>query len=70
MLSALKNMPGVETAEYDGKQLIIKSAKGKNTLENTLDFLKKENIAYGRIYSEMPTLNDVFLQLTGTELRD
>lgn len=70
LLSALKNMPGVETAEYDGKQLIIKSAKGKNTLENTLDFLKKENIAYGRIYSEMPTLNDVFLQLTGTELRD
>ncbi len=70
LLSALKNMPGVETAEYDGKQLVIKSAKGKNTLENTLDFLKKENIAYGRIYSEMPTLNDVFLQLTGTELRD
>lgn len=69
-LSALKNMPGVETADYDGKQLVIKSAKGKNTLENTLDFLKKENIAYGRIYSEMPTLNDVFLQLTGTELRD
>lgn len=69
-LSALKNMAGVETADYDGKQLVIKSAKGKNTLENTLDFLKKENIAYGRIYSEMPTLNDVFLQLTGTELRD
>lgn len=70
LLSALKNMPGVEAADYDGKQLVIKSGKGKNTLENTIDFLKKENIAYGRIYSEMPTLNDVFLQLTGTELRD
>ena len=69
-LSALRNIPGIESAEYDGKQLVVKSVKGKNNLENTLDFLKKQNIAYGRIYSELPTLNDVFLELTGTELRD
>jgi ABC-2 type transport system ATP-binding protein len=24
----------------------------------------------GKIYSELPTLNDVFLEITGTELRD
>lgn len=69
-LSALRSIPGIESAEYDGKQLVVKSLKGKNNLENILDFLKKQNVAYGRIYSELPTLNDVFLELTGTELRD
>lgn len=69
-ISAMRNIPGVESAEYDGRQLVIKSLKGKNSLENVLDALKKHNIAYGRIYSELPTLNDVFLELTGKELRD
>ena len=69
-LSALRSLPGTESAEYDGKQLVVKSLKGKNNLENILNLLKKQNIAYGRIYSELPTLNDVFLELTGKELRD
>lgn len=69
-LSALRSIPGIESVEYDGKQLVVKSLKGKNNLESILDFLKKQNVAYGRIYSELPTLNDVFLELTGTELRD
>ena len=25
---------------------------------------------FGRVYSELPTLNDVFLEITGKELRD
>ena len=28
------------------------------------------NISFGRVYSELPTLNDVFLEITGTQLRD
>jgi ABC-2 type transport system ATP-binding protein len=35
-----------------------------------IDYLKKESIKYNKIYSERPTLNDVFLELTGKELRD
>ena len=35
-----------------------------------LDYLKKEGIQYNKIFSERPTLNDVFLELTGKELRD
>jgi hypothetical protein len=30
----------------------------------------KEGIQHSKIYSELPTLNDVFLELTGKELRD
>ena len=32
--------------------------------------MKKESINYNKIFSERPTLNDVFLELTGKELRD
>jgi ABC-2 type transport system ATP-binding protein len=69
-LSELRQMPGIASVDYDKQQLTIKSLKGKNNLESVLSFLKKKKIAYGRIYSEMPTLNDVFLELTGKELRD
>lgn len=69
-LTDLRRLPGIASADYDQKQLTIKSLKGKNNLESILNFLKEKKIAYGRIYSEMPTLNDVFLELTGTELRD
>jgi len=48
----------------------IKYKKGKNNFGDLLDYLKRENIKYNKIYSERPTLNDVFLELTGKELRD
>lgn len=69
-LAALRRLPGTESAEFDGRQLVLASRKGENSLENILNFLRTNRIAYGRIYSEMPTLNDVFLELTGKELRD
>lgn len=69
-LPALRRIPGIESVDYDKGQLTMKSLKGKNNLESILEFLKSNKIAYGRIYSEMPTLNDVFLELTGKELRD
>ena len=44
--------------------------KGKNNLDKLLDYLKDKNLHYSSIYAERPTLNDVFLELTGKELRD
>ena len=35
-----------------------------------VEFLKNNRIKYSKIFSERPTLNDVFLELTGKELRD
>ena len=35
-----------------------------------INYLKTKGINYQKIYSERPTLNDVFLELTGKELRD
>lgn len=69
-LSDLKKLPNIASVEYNDKLLVVKSEKGKNNLENVLDFLRKREINFGRIYSELPTLNDVFLEITGKELRD
>ena len=35
-----------------------------------LGFLEEQEIHFGRVFSEQPTLNDVFLHITGTQLRD
>ncbi|RAU96407.1 ABC transporter ATP-binding protein [Paenibacillus sp. YN15] len=69
-LAALRKVPGIESAEATDRTLSIKSGKGRNNLENVLEFLKNREISFGRIYSELPTLNDVFLEITGKELRD
>ncbi len=69
-LIKLKNLPNIVSVEYKEHLLEIQSGKGKNNLENVLEFIKKENIQFGKIYSELPTLNDVFLEITGKELRD
>ena len=34
------------------------------------EFLNIYLLLLGRVYTELPTLNDVFLKLTGKELRD
>jgi ABC-2 type transport system ATP-binding protein len=35
-----------------------------------IDYLKDAKLQYDKIFSERPTLNDVFLELTGKDLRD
>ncbi len=58
-----------ETNFADGK-LVIKCSGGKHNLVKILGILSENEIAFGRVYSELPTLNDVFLEITGKELRD
>ena len=69
-LGALKGLPNLLSVSLSDSRLVIKSLKGKNNLENILFLLKEQNIGFGKIYSELPTLNDVFLEITGKELRD
>lgn len=69
-LSRLEKLPHITTVSYDGTLVEIRSHKSKNNLEKVLEFIKSENISFGKLYSELPTLNDVFLEITGKELRD
>ena len=60
-IKQIKMLPEVQDVVYENE---------KNNLETVIDFLKSNQIKYKKIYSERPTLNDVFLELTGKELRD
>ena len=69
-LDEIVNLKNVHEAFYSNNILLVTYNKGKNNLSTLIDYLKKENIEYNKIFSERPTLNDVFLELTGKELRD
>lgn len=69
-IELLKKLPGVHSVEQSGHTVHLKSEEEDAILEKTLAFLKEQDIRYTNIYSEMPTLNDVFLEITGKELRD
>ena len=69
-IKSLESIPTISSAVYDGKLLRVKSHIGKNNLEKVLQFINAEKISFGKIYTELPTLNDVFLEITGKELRD
>ena len=69
-LDGIRNLPNIVSVEYKENMLIAKFSKGKNNLGAVLDYLRNNDIEVGRIYSEPPTLNDVFLEITGKGLRD
>ncbi len=69
-LDEIKNLKNVDEVSYHGNILLITYKKGKNNLVEIMEFFKEKHIKYSKIYSERPTLNDVFLELTGKELRD
>lgn len=69
-VQGIGQLPHIRSVEYDGSLLCVKSERGNNSLTAVLEYLKDKGIAYGKIYCELPTLNDVFLEITGKELRD
>ena len=70
IMDEIKNLPHVYDITYNNNILKIFYSGGKHNLIRVLDLLKSHNINMGRVYSEFPTLNDVFLEITGKELRD
>ena len=69
-LEEIKQFENVQDAVLNMNTLIVTYKKGKNNLGELIDYLKDNEVTYNKIFSERPTLNDVFLELTGKELRD
>jgi ABC-2 type transport system ATP-binding protein len=70
VIDDLSSMKHVDEVLVEDKNIVISYRKGTRNLSNLVDYMKENKIGYNRIYSELPTLNDVFLNLTGKELRD
>lgn len=67
-LASLRQVNNIDRREND---LVIFCNKDETKcLSNVIDYLEKSKVQYSDIFSEQPTLNDVFLELTGKELRD
>ncbi len=66
-IQALKHIYSVN---YSEQQLVIKCDGGDHNLIHVMNYLQEHKILFGKVYSELPTLNDVFLEITGKALRD
>ena len=69
-LEALKTLNHAYQVSYENNQLKIYFSGGCHNIIHVLDFFEKNNLSFGQVYTQLPTLNDVFLEITGKELRD
>ncbi|MCI9238916.1 MAG: ABC transporter ATP-binding protein [Dorea sp.] len=69
-LAALREFPHVFDLSYKEQVLTLRLSGAKHNLVRILNYLQEKNISFGQVFSALPTLNDVFLEITGKELRD
>ena len=70
IISKINDLPHVYEVSYNDNKLMVYCSGGKHNLVRILDVLTQNNVPFGRVFSELPTLNDVFLEITGKQLRD
>ncbi|MBR1742958.1 MAG: ABC transporter ATP-binding protein [Lachnospiraceae bacterium] len=69
-MEEIRALPHVYDVKYMNETLTIKCSGGKHNITHVAGYFSEHQMDYERIYSELPTLNDVFLEITGKELRD
>lgn len=70
LLSGIRELPHVFDVSYEDQILKIRLGAARHNLVRLLNYLQEKDVCFGRVFSELPTLNDVFLEITGKELRD
>jgi ABC-2 type transport system ATP-binding protein len=70
LLDGIRSLPHVFDLIYEDQVLKIRLGTARHNLVRILSFLQEHDVSFGRVFSELPTLNDVFLEITGKELRD
>lgn len=70
ILKDLESLDHLISLDYKDDILRLNFSKGDENLIKLVNFLGKNNIEYKSISVEKPSLNDVFLELTGKDLRD
>ena len=69
-LSEIRTLPHVFDVQSSDQKLVVRCTGAKHNLIHILNGLQEKEIPFGRVFSELPTLNDVFLEITGKQLRD
>ena len=69
-LQDIRNLPHVFDVHYENQILTLRCTGAQHNLIRLLNYLQSQDIPFGQVSSELPTLNDVFLEITGKQLRD
>lgn len=71
VVEEIKNIADIKSVEKDNNCIKISYKKNQNsTLLKILQVIEDNGVNIDKIYNEVPTLNTVFLELTGKQLRD
>ena len=69
-LQAIEKLPHVFDLKYEKQVLTLRCTGAEHNLIHILNYLQELHLPFGRVFSELPTFNDVFLEITGKQLRD
>jgi ABC-2 type transport system ATP-binding protein len=69
-LDGLSEINHVYDVHREQNAVIIRCDGGEHNLVHIINYLVEHNLPFGRVTTALPTLNDVFLEITGKELRD
>ena len=69
-LNMVRELKNVFSVSYENNTLKIEAGAGKHNVIDIVNLLQDKGYKMKKIFSEQPTLNDVFLELTGKQLRD
>ena len=69
-LEGLRRLEHVRTVTYQDGEVLVECTSGAHNLSDVMRALNAVGATCGRVTSEPPTLNDVFLEITGRALRD
>lgn len=69
-LEDIRKLPHVFDLHYEDQLLTVRCTGARHNLIRLLNYLQNQDIPFGQVSSQLPTLNDVFLEITGKQLRD
>lgn len=69
-IERLKTSKQIMNIEIENNIVHISYNTRDDNLSRLIDYVRENKVSYSSLFSERPTLNDVFLELTGKELRD
>lgn len=69
-VSDIRAIRHVFQVEYKEDVLTVRCSEARHNLVRILNYMQEHEIPFGQVSSQLPTLNDVFLEITGKQLRD
>lgn len=69
-ITAINQKNFVLSANYEKGILTIYCTGSEQNIAKLIEFMNENNLDFLNVHSSLPTLNDVFLEITGKQLRD